>query len=380
MKELSDNIIKKYLDGSCTEEERAMVESWHLKELEASGHLPSEEALLQAHASTRAALTEHIAASQQKKPVRRLWPVAAAAVAALLIIYAGVRFYTFMKQDQLVQPATAKDQQPIPAGRDGALLTLADGSKLLLDSVGNGFITTQNGSSVSLQNGQLQYEKGNGSNEAISFNTISTPRGRQFKVLLPDGSKAWLNAASSLRYPTTFTGSAREVTVTGEVYMEVAKDPSRPFVVNTADNAMKVQVLGTSFNMNVYNNEPVLSTTLLEGSVKLSNGTSSAAIVLQPGQQGQLKSGLPVHAVNVDVQQVLAWKNGVFNFQDASLEKIMRQLERWYDIEVEYEKDIPNLVFEGEVNRDNSLQEVMKSLEGLGVKYRLEGRKLVILQ
>jgi ferric-dicitrate binding protein FerR (iron transport regulator) len=304
----------------------------------------------------------------------------AAAAAAVLIIYAGVRFYAFFKQDEFVKPAMAQVFEPIPAGRDGAVLTLADGSKLLLDSIGNGFITTQNGSNISLNQGQLLYEKGNAAADEISFNTISTPKGRQFRVILPDGSKAWLNAASSLRYPTSFNGPSREVSVSGEVYLEVSKDPSRPFIVATDDKSMKVEVLGTSFNINAYDDEPAISTTLVEGSVKISSGTGSSSVVLQPGQQSQLKAGMPVRTVAVDVNQVIAWKNGVFNFQDATLEKIMRQLARWYDIDVEYEKGIPPLVFEGEVNRDNSLQDVMKSLEGLGVKYRLEGRKMVILQ
>ncbi|WP_127126134.1 FecR family protein [Pseudoflavitalea rhizosphaerae] len=380
MKQLPEDIIRKYLDGRCTEEEKALVESWHLKDLSGSHHLPSEDAVQQAHDAGRMALAEHIAATRARKPVRRLWPAVAATAAAVLLIYAGVRFYAFFRQDEQVKPATAKEQQLIPAGRDGAVLTLADGSELLLDSVGNGFITTQNGSSLSLQEGQLKYEKGTADNEKISFNTISTPRGRQFKIVLPDGSKAWLNAASALRYPTSFNGPSREVTVFGEVYLEVAKDPSRPFVVTTTNNAMKVEVLGTSFNVNAYEDEPALSTTLLEGSVKVSSGTVSSSVVLQPGQQSQLKAGMPVRTVPVDVNQVVAWKNGVFNFQDASLARIMRQLSRWYDIEVVYEKGIPDLVFEGEVNRDNSLQEVMKSLEGLGVKYRLENNRLVILQ
>lgn len=380
MKHLPEDIIRKYLDGRCTEEEKAMVESWHLKELSTSEYLPSEEAVLQAHVSTRAALTAHIAATRSRKHVRRLRPVVAAAAAAVLMIYGGVRFYAFMKQDELVKPPTASEQQLIPAGRDGAVLTLADGSTLLLDSVANGFITTQNGSSLNLREGQLSYEKGTADREVISFNTISTPRGRQFKVILPDGSKAWLNAASSLRYPTAFNGSAREVIVTGEVYLEVAKDPSRPFVVTTSNNAMKVEVLGTHFNINAYEDEPSLNTTLVEGTVKVSSVSTASSVVLQPGQQSQLQSGMPVRSVPVDVNQVLAWKNGVFNFQDASLAGIMRQLARWYDIEVLYENGIPDLVFEGEVNRDNSLQEVMKSLEGLGVKYRLEGKRLVVLQ
>ncbi len=161
--------------ATALEEEEALVESWHLKELAASEHLPSEEVVMQAHENTRAALEAYIAATSTRKPVRRLWPLAAAAAAAILIIYAGIRFYAFMKQDEWVQPAVVRDQQPVPAGRDGAVLTLADGSQLLLDSVANGFITTQNGSSLSLQEGQLLYEKGGTAGGESSFNTVSTP-------------------------------------------------------------------------------------------------------------------------------------------------------------------------------------------------------------
>ncbi|HVK48593.1 MAG TPA: FecR domain-containing protein [Pseudobacter sp.] len=376
MKQLPEDLIRKYLEGSCTEEEQAIVESWHQQLLASSDHLPSVEEVLKVHEQTRHALAAHLSASRNTRSLRRFWPAAAAAI---LLLVAGIGYYTFTLKEVKETGGHGLQQAQVPAGRDGAVLTLADGSQLLLDSLGNGFITSQNGSNLSLKQGQLIYEKGTMQEFTRSFNTISTARGRQFRIVLPDGSRAWLNAASSLSYPTSFTGPAREVTITGEVYLEVMKDPSRPFVVTASNKSMRVEVLGTSFNINTYADEPFISTTLLDGSVKVSGGAASQGTVIQPGQQCQLKPGMPLRVVPADVQQVVAWKNGVFNFQDASLEKIMRQLARWYDIEVVYEQGIPDLVFEGEVNRDNSLQDVMKSLEGLGVKYRLEGKKLVVL-
>lgn len=295
--------------------------------------------------------------------------------AAAVVVLLGVGGYLFTvnknKDNKLAGTA-----EVIAPGREGAILTLADGSKVVLDSIANGVVANQNGVQVKLNNGQLAYD---GSGEVV-YNTISTPKGRQFRLLLPDGSKVWLNAASAVKYPTVFAGKERRVELEGEAYFEVTKDAEMPFKV-VVGNATEVEVLGTSFNINSYHNEPVIRTTLLEGSVRLNAYKRSET--LKPGQQAVVKPSKEHMEVahNADLDQVMAWKNGLFNFDDATLEEVMRQLERWYDIEVTYAKDIPAIRFGGEINKQNTLQDVLQILEKSNVHFRLEeSRKLVVIQ
>ncbi len=276
------------------------------------------------------------------------------------------------------------DPQP---GKDGAILTLIDGTQLVLDDLTNGIITTQNGIKVILNNGQVTYAADeNTPADFVAYNTMTTPKGRQFQLVLPDGSKVWLNAASSIRYPVIFKGSERKVDITGEAYFEVARNESMPFRVNTGNGA-EIEVLGTHFNVNSYNDEGKISTTLLEGSVKVTRN-GSGGVVLIPGQQAQVSSAGQTNQTasavrvlnNVDVERVMAWKNGVFNFQDATLEEVMRQLERWYDIEVVYEKGIPPLEFFGKMGRDLPLSTVLRGLNLSKVNFRIEeGKRLVVM-
>lgn len=327
----------------------------------------------------------------QKQPVRpihflrRTWVRYAAAI---IIILAGSGLIVLLQkkpvsQEAFIQPLPATDINP---GSQGAILTLEDGSTVVLDNRGNGLVATQGGSKVVLDNGQLLYNAENHA-AAVTYNTVTTPRGRQFQIILPDGTKVWLNAASSLRYPTAFTGTERKVEITGEVYFEVAHvtaaSKAVPFLVKVNDKT-EIEVLGTHFNINSYNDETSINTTLLEGSVRVINGNGKA--MLKPGQQAQVTAlqANQVEAIKivneVDMEKVMAWKNGVFNFQDASLEEVMRQLERWYDIEVTYEKDIPKLEFVGKMGRDLTLSNVLRGLEVSKVKFRREGRKVIVLE
>jgi ferric-dicitrate binding protein FerR (iron transport regulator) len=205
----------------------------------------------------------------------------------------------------------------------------------------------------------------------ILYNTMSTPRGRQFEITLPDGTHVWLNAASSIRYPTVFAGNERKVELDGEAYFEVTKNAKQPFIVR-ARNKATIEVLGTSFNISAYENEKSLNTTLLDGSVKV-NGT-----ILKPGQQARVTDAVRV-TDHADIDKVMAWQRGFFNFEGATLEEVMQQLERWYDIDVEYEQGIPDIEFGGEMSRNMSLNGVLVALEKSGIHYRLEGRKLIVL-
>lgn len=264
-------------------------------------------------------------------------------------------------------------------GGNKAVLTLSDGSAIELDSAGSQVIR-QGNMAIHQQGGQLQYNV-QGREAAVSYNTLSTPRGGQFQVRLPDGSQVWLNAASSIKYPTAFTGKERRVEVTGEAYFEIAANSKMPFKASV-NNQVEIQVLGTHFNINAYINQNHISTTLLKGSVKVLKGKESA--LLLPGEQAAVASNSPatrqILVRTVDVEKVMAWKNGLFDFEDAGLEEVMQQLERWYDIEVIYEKGVPDLYFAGKMSKDLNLSEILGGLQKAGVHFRLEqGRKLIVM-
>lgn len=389
------HLLFKHLQGTLSAEEQQQLEHW----LQQS---PRNQQLFNSvsdEAQLRQQLLVYQEALQQEQPVwdkiqqlrnrpsagtvrqvrfPRKWMWAA----ALFALLAGTGIYVWNNSPMQAPDNTATtavhDVQP---GKTGAILTLADGRQVVLDSLQNGVVAVENGARVMLKNGGLAY---NGSSDNTSaaplYNTLSTPRGRQFQLTLPDGTRVWLNAASSLQYPTQFTGKERKVVVTGEAYFEVAASSTLPFTVVTDKAA--VHVLGTSFNINAYHNEGLFAATLLEGSVKVAAGEST--VLLKPGQQAQLNNAAAQQQVRVvddpDITRTVAWKEGFFNFEDVTLEEAMRQLERWYDIEVTYEKKIPDIRFGGKLSRDMSLKGLLKSLEEADVHFRIEeGRRLIVL-
>ena len=303
--------------------------------------------------------------------------------AAVLLFLAATGVFFWSRNRPEPQPIAVRPAPPandITPGKQGATLTLADGRTVVLDSLGNGLVTAQSGSNVLLHNGQLSYSKNNSGAGETAYNTIATPKGRQFQLVLSDGTKVWLNAASSLHYPTVFTGKTRQVQITGEAYFEVAKNVTMPFQVQINDQT-KIEVLGTHFNINSYSDEQTINTTLLEGSVRVFHKGKEA--LLKPGQQAQVtgsQDAAPIKVVaGVNLERVVAWKNGVFDFQDAQLDEVMRQLSRWYDVDVVYEKGIPDLEFIGKMGKDLPLSSVLRGLELSKVKFRVEGRKLIVL-
>jgi len=297
--------------------------------------------------------------------------------AAAIIILAGAGMYQyFMRSSQLV--IAAVPEKDVPPGSNRAILTLADGATIILDSAVIGKLAQQGSSTVSkTQNGQLIYDAAvSGGDQPVIYNTLTTPRGGQFQVTLPDGTKVWLNAASSVKYPTSFTGKERKVTITGEVYFEIAQMASMPFKVQKGN--LEVQVLGTHFNANAYDEEPDIKITLLQGSVKVIQNEENK--ILRPGEQvtASAKTGLTINH-SPDIDEVMAWKNGAFNFNNKSLEEVMRQLARWYDIEVVYKGKAPAITFEGEMGRDVHLSKVLAFLRESRVRCQMEnGRKLVV--
>ncbi|WEK35663.1 MAG: FecR domain-containing protein [Candidatus Pseudobacter hemicellulosilyticus] len=313
-------------------------------------------------------------------PVRRLssrrywWRNAAAAVLLLTVLAAGWlllgRQETGKATGGSEQGIVASDIQP---GSEKAVLVLADGRRILLDSlVGN--VLQEQGMLVTNNSGMLRYA---GAPGKMAYHTLQTPRGGQYALTLPDGTRVWLNAASGIRYPVRFDSSVRQVSITGEAYFEVAANKEKPFLVIV--NGLKVEVLGTRFNINSYSNEASISTTLLDGLVKLSDPAAAGrSVLLRPGQQAQAGKQLLV-TNDPDIDQVMAWKNGKFIFGEGTgLAPIMRQIERWYDVDVIYEDGIPAISFAGEIQRDLNLSELLRILGRLDIQFRIEGKKLIV--
>lgn len=308
--------------------------------------------------------------------------------AAFILVLAGIGTTAILMHNSKmgsknVIPSVASVQTTPPApGVNGAVLTLSNGETIVLDSAGNGPLARQGQTRLVNQGGQIVYQE-EGKDTAELYNTISTPRGRQFKIVLADGSRVWLNASSSIRYPVTFRGGQRRVEVTGEAYFEVEAF-KEPFIVRinggageTKQNPSEVQVLGTKFNINAYHDELSTSVSLLEGAIKVSSGNINN--VLRPGQQARLDQQGFLHVIqNADMDAIIAWKTGSFSFKHADLSTIMRQLSRWYDVDVVYNGTIPQRLFGGEISRNADLSDVLKILELSKVHFKLEGRNIMV--
>lgn len=314
-------------------------------------------------------------------------------IAACFLISLGAGFYVWSHRQVEATIAAAPSPKPVQdvaPGKDGAILTLADGSKIVLDSLSNGSVSVQGDAKVVKSNGMLSYDLPAGAAaQAVSaqpvYNILSTPKGRQFRLILPDGTRVWLNALSSIRYPATFIENHRTVELTGEAYFEVAKNAAKPFhvLVPAHENGrqqMDVQALGTGFNINAYEDEPSVKATLIEGVVKfMAQGEEK---VMEPGQQGIVSNRNPrVKLKNVDTEQVMAWKNGYFILDGTSIQAVMRQLARWYDVEVEYKGNFTGDDFAGQIPRTATLSQVLKMIELTEVvRFEIEGRKVIVSQ
>ena len=313
---------------------------------------------------------------------------------------AGIGLFLLMMAYWLLVPRpvgqpvvqTATEQSAPKPGGNKAILVLGDGRQIELDSSAqNNLRLQENAAVLNVDQGIITYGRQQGSlNKGIEFNTLRTPMGGQYKLQLSDGTIIWLNAASSVTYPTAFSGKSREISITGEVYLEVAHNPSMPFKV--AVNGMEIEVVGTSFNINSYPDEGAIKTTLLEGSIRvttgvkgqLSNGKAGARLaarnskLLAPGQQAQVKAGDILVIDHIDLQQTIAWKNGYFQFYRDDLPTVMRQIARWYDVEVVYAGNIPRREFWGKIHRNTKVTEVLKILERSGIHCRIEGKKIIV--
>ncbi|MEP6595099.1 MAG: FecR domain-containing protein [Ginsengibacter sp.] len=321
------------------------------------------------------------------------WMRIAAAAVIILMISTGVIYLT-LRQSQdnksigVEKPTISKNpiipNDVTPPNTANAVLTLSNGQKIALDSAGKGVLAMQgNVKLVKLADGRIVYspESGAGSQE-ITYNTLTNPRGSKvIDITLADGSKVWLNAGSSVTYPVAFVGKERKVSIIGEAYFEVAHNAAMPFKVNKGD--MEVQVLGTHFNVNAYDDEAHINVTLLEGSVNVSKGNASG--LLKSGQQAQISSdpltgsGQVKVVKGVDIEEVMAWKNGHFQFKESDIQTILRQVARWYDVDVVvYEGAIPERTFSGEVSRNANLSQLLRILEASKINFSIEGRKITV--
>lgn len=376
-------IIKKYNQGIATKEEVEFLESYY-DTFESQDDLINDEneaEFLDVKRSVKRAADEQIDHYIKKKATRRrlLW-IGYAAAAIVLVSVSVTLYLTGGHANKKIQPDQAALIRP---GGNKAVLTLSNGTKILLDDARKGEIAKQSNISITkTANNQIVYaananKSAPGNQLAYQLqNTITTPNGGQYQLVLPDGTVVILNAASSLTYPASFHGNERVVQLDGEAYFEVAKNKAMPFRVKSGGQV--VEVLGTHFNINAYKDESSIKTTLLEGSVKVSSGTNYTLIV--PGQQAAaLNNGSgAILKYTVDVDKETAWKNGLFSFQNDDLHAIMRQVARWYDVRVVYAGNLPREKFTGEISMNSNLSDVFKILELNDVHFEVEGKTVTV--
>ena len=366
-------LVSKYLDETINWDERKVLvemlkQEEFVKELDEQvmQELMQKKYELEPDEQIRESISDFLVNNTSSEKIVRFpsWTKVAAVIFVLLT--AG---YLLTTREKQASPITAEHSgmEDFKPGSDRAVLHLSDGTTILLDSQLNGTIARQGDVEiVKSANGQISYQLLNQGNTTAYMNTMTTPMGGQYRLVLPDGTKVWLNAASSITYPASFQDKERKVSVSGEVYFEVAKNADKPFIVDV-DGGAKIEVLGTHFNVNAYANEPAIKISLLEGSVK------SGGIVLQPGQA--LING---KVITTDLERDVAWKNGLFNFNGLDLPTAMRQLARWYRLEVKFEGGVPNKVIRGKMGRDLSLSQVLNILEKMELNFRIEQKTLIV--
>ncbi|PWV47072.1 FecR family protein [Chitinophaga sp. S165] len=305
------------------------------------------------------------------KTTIRIWRFAAAAtivtVAAIVFM-----FYRGRQGDKKIPTVLA--QAVLSPGGDRAYVVLEDGRQLDLEKSGNGALATQGGAQlVKTDQGRVDYKTLEANRRVAVYNTVVTPPGGQYRIVLSDGTGVWLNAASSIRFPTAFTGTSRQVRVTGEVYFEVAQDPSKPFLVDFGGN--QIQVLGTRFNIKLYDGFEPVSTTLMQGAVKVSS--PAGATLLRPGEQARIGSTIAV--TKADTARVMAWKMGYFEFKQADIRQVMADIARWYDLEVKYEGPIPDKQLSARISRMKNANALLELLKSAGVNLKIENRTITVL-
>ena len=381
--EKAEELIRKYLAGTATTEEEALLESWYI---EAAQSQP-DVAGAPGYPEIEAEILEKLRAEQRDLPIRdqpktksmiRLWPRIAAAAAVLILLSVGGLFIIRKGPTERLAQSQLPKNDILPAGTR-ASLTLLDGRTMALDSAGGHNLAQQGNTIVSSKDGQLIYSANKpdrtGAPGSMAYNTLTTKPGEHYSLLLPDGTKVWLNAASSVTYPIVFNGNERKVTVAGEAYFEIVHNARQPFKIAVRDEL--VQDIGTHLNINAYEDESTINTTLLEGSIKVSKG--SASVILTPGQQATIAPGEDsFHLRTVDADKAIAWKNGYFYFDRADIQTVMRQLARWYNVKVVYKGEISKKTFKGKVYRNINASEALQILSYFGAHFQIDDKTITV--
>lgn len=370
----------KWERGLLTDSERVDFEAWYNDHDDERAELPANydrEEMIRNRLLNQ--LMSHMHAGPSEKKYNRSRVISMIAAASVLLVMLSIGAYFYMKESAGFKQERMAASEDIDPGSNKAILTLADGRKINLDMATDGELAEEKGIKISkTADGQIVYEvmptPKNGS-ETISYNTIETPKGGQYKIVLPDSSRVWLNAASVLKYPTNFDNKNRTVELKGEAYFEISPDKQRPFLVKS--DRQLTQVLGTQFNISAYPEEETVKTTLVEGAVSVvpssskENKAGNLATILKPGEQSTVLNG-EMSIAKVDLTPYISWKKGVFYFDETRLVDAMRQLSRWYDVEVVYSGKVPDTYFYGEISRAKTLSAVLTILQEGGVRFKIE--------
>lgn len=385
------SLCEKYLKGDCTPDEEILLKEYQDKFMLADRPWITE--IMGDKENTKSKLFNKLQASmhsdEEEAVAKRKfsWRYISAAAAAILFFASVVIYFVSPKAPVQQQIAVSKPKpvnNKILPGSNKAILTLADGSTIILDNAKKGILTKQGNTAISKsEDGLLVYNFKN--NEASArvvnpLNTITIPRGGKYQILLPDGTKVWLNSSSTLTFPTLFTGAERVVQLNGEAYFEVSKNKAMPFKVRLNNNT-EVKVLGTHFNIMAYNDDSEIKTTLLEGSVKLSN--SSDNVLLVPGQQGVVgkASNATFEIKEANLAEAIAWKDGNFMFVNEDIKSIMKKISRWYDVDIDYKDDISDKTFSGTVSQFKDVTEVLRLIQLTHVvRFKIEGRRIIVMR
>lgn len=361
-----NDLLAKYRDGRCTDMEKTLLENWLI-----SGRFDIQEPSDQQIEAGLNRLNKRLGIASTTV---KLWPRFIAAASVVVAIGAGIFFYSRRSDADSRLTIVANDLGP---GKQGATLTLSNGKRIKLSEAHNGQLAQEAGVLITkADNGELTYQIETDSPESAEPNVLATANGETYRVRLPDGSMVWLNASSSITYTTNLLEAGkRKVTLDGEAFFDIRKDKDHPFVVYS--RGQQVEVLGTQFNINSYRNEQVVATTLLEGAVRINSGGRD--IVVRPGEQTQNEGGY-IHVEKVDVEKFVDWKEGDFNLDNLNFKVAMRKIARWYDLEVIFDKSIPeDMRTGGWISRNKKLSEVLNFIASSGIaRFRLEGKKLYV--
>ena|SRR5690606_26707373 len=367
-------LLEKYITGECSQQEKDFLERWYASELQKKIFETDESDLR----TVKDELWERIVDKRPEITKRRIaWRVWAG-VAAVLLIGFFVIYHETQRTDKTPGEKIVTRTQNVLPGGNKAVLTTGDGKQIILTDEADGVIEQGDGFIIRKQeDGLVSFEITDQKKHATHVNnTIETPKGGIYQVILPDGSKAWLNSASSISFPSNFSNEERSVSIKGEVYFEVRRDVSRPFRVEASQQ--RIEVLGTKFNINAYADEPYVRTSLLEGSVSVRGAEREH--VLKPGFEMITNKNGKDRIAKADIEAIMAWKEGVFQFDRVELSALMRQLARWYDVEVIYTGAYPKDEFVGKIKRNEDIRKILNVLRYGNIDVSLEGRKLMVGQ